>query len=74
MPNGNVEVKAIFEEDAPPAPTEFTITVKQTARNGFRFSCKAVAGTEITLTATPNTGYHFEEWQVRQRRRDHQGR
>ncbi len=28
MPNDNVEVKAIFEEDAPPVPTEFTITVK----------------------------------------------
>ena len=25
MPDGNVEVKAIFEKDAPPAPTEFTI-------------------------------------------------
>ena len=25
---------------------------------------KAVAGTEIRLTATPNTGYHFKEWQV----------
>ena len=25
---------------------------------------KAAAGTEITLTATPNTGYHFKEWQV----------
>ena len=26
MPEGNVEIKAIFEKDAPPAPTEFTIT------------------------------------------------
>ena len=25
---------------------------------------KATAGTEITLTATPNTGYYFKEWQV----------
>ena len=25
MPDGNVEVKAIFEKDAPPAPTEFTV-------------------------------------------------
>lgn len=25
---------------------------------------KAVAGAEITLTATPDTGYHFKEWQV----------
>ena len=65
MPNGNVEVKAIFEEDAPPAPTEFTITVKTDGKGTASAShVKAVAGTEITLTATPNTGYHFEEWQV----------
>mgnify|MGYP000831371073 CR=1 FL=1 len=25
---------------------------------------KAVAGAEITLSATPKTGYHFKEWQV----------
>ena len=65
MPNDNVEVKAIFEEDAPPAPTEFTITVK-TDGNGTASAshAKAVVGTEIILTATPKTGYHFKEWQV----------
>ena len=65
MPDSDVEVKAIFEEDAPPAPTEFTITVK-TDGNGTASAShvKAVAGTEITLTATPKTGYHFKEWQV----------
>ena len=65
MPDSNVEVKAIFEEDAPPAPTEFTITVK-TDGNGTASAshAKAVVGTEITLTATPNKGYHFKEWQV----------
>ena len=65
MPEGNVEVKAIFEEDAPPAPTEFTITVK-TDGNGTASAspAKAVASEEITLTATPDGGYHFKEWQV----------
>ena len=65
MPDSNVEVKAIFEKDAPPAPTEFTITVK-TDGNGTASasSTSATAGTEITLTATPNTGYYFKEWQV----------
>ena len=65
MPNGNVEVKAIFEEDAPPVPTEFTITVK-TDGNGTASAshAKAVVGTEITLIATPKTGYHFKEWEV----------
>ena len=65
MPDSNVEVKAIFEEDAPPAPTEFTITVK-TDGNGTASAslAKAAAGTEITLTATPNEGYHLKEWEV----------
>ena len=65
MPSANVEVKAIFEKDAPPAPTEFTITVTS-GDNGTASAshAKAVAGTEITLTATPNKGYHFKEWQV----------
>ena len=65
MPDGNVEVKAIFEEDAPPAPTEYTITVTSGGNGTASAShAKAVVGTEITLTATPNEGYHFKEWQV----------
>ena len=65
MPDNNVEVKAIFEEDTPPAPTEFTITVR-TDENGTASAshAKAIVGTEITLTATPDKGYHFKEWQV----------
>ena len=65
MPDSNVEVRAIFEKDAPPVPTEFTITVK-TDGNGTASAshAKAVVGTEIRLTATPKEGYHFKEWQV----------
>ena len=65
MPSDNVEIKAIFEENAPPTPTEYTVTVK-TDGNGTASAshAKAVVGTEITLTATPNAGYHFKEWQV----------
>ncbi|GAA6264249.1 hypothetical protein F110043I8_12340 [Ruminococcus sp. f11] len=65
MPDSNVEVKAVFEKDAPPAPTKYTVTV--TTEGGGTASAspaKIAAGTEITLTATPNTGYHFKEWQV----------
>ena len=56
MPNDNVEVKAIFEEDAP-APAEYTVTVTS-GGNGMASAspAKAVAGTEITLTATPDEG------------------
>ena len=65
MPNNNVEIKAIFEKDAPPTPTEYTVTVTS-GGNGTASASpdKAVAGTEITLTATPKTGYHFKEWQI----------
>ena len=42
-----------------------TVTVK-TDGNGTASAspAKAAAGTEITLTATPDTGYHFKMWQV----------
>jgi len=102
MPDGDVEIKAIFEKDAAPAtptptapakpessptpapaapakpdssgtasasprPTanKFTVTVK-TDENGTAFAspAKAAAGTKITLTAAPNSGYHFKQWQV----------
>jgi uncharacterized repeat protein (TIGR02543 family) len=60
----DITVKALWE-DAPPAHVEYTITVK-TGGNGTASAshAKAVVGTEITLTATPDEGYHFKEWQV----------
>ena len=65
MPDGNVEVKAIFEKDAPPAPTEYTVTVTSGGNGTASAShAKAVVGTEITLTAMPDTGYRFKEWEV----------
>ena len=52
MPSANVEVKAIFEKDAPPAPTEFTITVTS-GDNGTASAshAKAVVGTEMMETS-----------------------
>ena len=43
----------------------YTVTVK-TDGNGTASAspARAAAGTEITLTATPDTGYRFREWQV----------
>ena len=65
MPDGNVEIRAIFEKDAPPAPTEYTVTVTSGGNGTASVShAKAVVGTEITLTATPDTGYRFKEWEV----------
>ena len=65
MPDSNVEVKAVFEEDASPAPTEYTVTVTSGGNGTASAShAKAVAGTPITLTATPDEDHHFKEWQV----------
>ena len=65
MPDNNVEVKAIFEEDTPPAPTEHTVTVTSGGNGTASASpAKAAAGAEITLSATPDKGYHLKEWQV----------
>ena len=67
MPAGNVEVKAIFEKNAtpPPAPTEYSVKVS-TDGNGTAMADKtsATAGTVVTLTATPKSGYTFKQWQV----------
>ena len=49
----------------PPAPTEYTITVTSGGNGTASAShAKAVAGTPITLTATPDEDHHFKEWQV----------
>ena len=62
MPSANVEVRAIFEKDA---PTEYTIIVTSGGNGTASASpAKAVAGAEITLSATPDKGYHLKEWQV----------
>ena len=48
-----------------PAATEYTVTVN-TDGNGTASAdhATAAADTEIKLTATPDSGYHFKEWQV----------
>ena len=60
----DITVKALWK-DAPPAPAEYTVTVT-TEGNGTASAspAKAVAGEEITLTATPDGGYRFKEWEV----------
>ena len=65
MPAENVTVKAVFEQDTPPEPETYTVTV-QTEGSGTASAspASAEAGTEITLTAVPDSGYHFKEWQV----------
>ena len=45
--------------------TEYAVTVRDDGHGtGSADPASATAGTEITLTAMPNAGYHFKEWQV----------
>ena len=44
---------------------EYAVTVRDDGHGtGSADPASATAGTEITLTATPKTGYHFKEWEV----------
>ncbi|MBC8533490.1 InlB B-repeat-containing protein [Yeguia hominis] len=63
MPNDNVEVKAIFEKDAPPAPTEFIVTFDG---NGGTPSVGSMTTTDQKLAALPSASrsgsYSFDGW------------
>ena len=46
-------------------PATYTVTVQNDGNGTASASpATAAAGTEITLSATANSGYHFKEWQV----------
>ena len=63
MPDSNVEVKAIFEEDAPPAPTEFIVTFDG---NGGTPSGGSMTTTDQKLPSLPSASrsgsYSFDGW------------
>ena len=63
MPDGNVDVKAIFEKDAPPAPTEFIVTFDG---NGGTPSVGSMTTTNRKLTSLPGAfrsgSYSFDGW------------
>ena len=63
MPSANVEVKAIFEKDAPPAPTEFIVTFDG---NGGTPSVGSMPTTNRKLTSLPSASrrgsYSFDGW------------
>ncbi len=58
----NVGVKAIFEPDD--SMPEYTITVNNDG-NGTAYASptSGTDGTEVTLTAVPNSGYKFKQWE-----------
>ena len=62
MPNDNVEVKAIFEKDAPPAPTEFIVTFDG---NGGTPSVGSMTTTNQKLSSLPSASrskHSFDGW------------
>ena len=65
MPAGEVKVKAVFGADEIMVPIQYDVSVLNDG-NGKAFAspAKAAADTAITLTATPNAGYHFKAWRV----------
>ncbi|MCI6015379.1 MULTISPECIES: InlB B-repeat-containing protein [Eubacteriales] len=59
------QLKIAAVDSSTPAPTDYTVTVTSGGNGSVSADhATAAAGTEITLTATPNSGYHFKEWQV----------
>ena len=61
---GDTGIKALWENSVIP-PTTYTVTISNDGNgSGTASPSAAVVGTEITLTATPNTGYRFKEWEV----------
>ena len=63
MPSDNVEIKAIFEEDAPPTPTEYTVTFDG---NDGTPSVDSMTTTNRKLTSLPSASrsgsYSFDGW------------
>ncbi len=59
----NVEIQAVFEKET--APGTYTVTVTDDG-NGTATASPAsgASGDEVTLTATPKSGYKFKEWKV----------
>ena len=61
---GDTEIKALWENSVI-TPTTYTVTVSNDGKGtGTATPSTAAAGTIISLTATPNTGYHLKEWKV----------
>ena len=59
------DIKAFSITIAKAPETEYAVTVRDDGHGtGSADPASATAGTEITLTATPNAGYHFKEWQI----------
>ena len=64
MPDSDVEVKAIFEEDAPPAPAEYTVRFNANGGGGTMADVTGVSGSYILPACgfTEPEGKQFKGW------------
>ena len=64
MPAKHVKIKAIFEK-AKEDQTKYPIMIESDGNGQANTNIlQSVEGSTITLTATPNVGFRFKEWQV----------
>ena len=65
MPASAVNITANFKTAPVPPTAEYTVIVTNDGNGTAKAApAKAQAGTKITLSATPKSGYHFKEWKV----------
>ena len=62
--NEDTVIKALWKNRVTLPATYTVIVINDGNGTGFATPSTAEAGTEITLSAVPNTGYHFKAWQV----------
>ena len=63
--DGSAQFKIMFTAVDPSTPTTYAVTVTSGGNGTVSANlAKAVAGTEIELTAKADSGYHFKEWKV----------
>ena len=60
--SNNTEYRAVFEENTTPEPTKYTVTANVDAGGSATGGGTFDEGATATLTAMPNSGYHFLGW------------
>lgn len=60
--NADRVLTAVFEKDAPPAPTMYTVSVSAGEGGSVTGGGSYEDGSSATVIATPGSGYEFREW------------
>ena len=59
----DVEIRAVFEDTPITVATSVTVTTDGNGQASANPSGNMSRGTQVTLSATPNPGYRFKEWE-----------